>query len=131
MGVKGAKERGASMREIDKNEISFRPVESTLNISQHAETAPGVESSDANAVTGTNDLSLAPEAVIGRSQVQFSGKNSGIDNDMNIMMANPNAVYNANTFFDNAYEQLKKAGDTNAYEKAAKLTELYQKEFLD
>ena len=119
------------MREINPNEMNFRSVDNPMNIPQMTEAAAASEAAASNTVAGTNNLSLSPEAVLGRSQVQFSGKAANVEADMNVMMANPEAVNKANAFFDNAYAQLKKNGHPNAYEEAANLTAAYKKEFLD
>ncbi len=119
------------MREINPNEMNFRSVDNTMNIPQMQEAEEASKSAASNSVAGTNNLSLSPEAVLGRSQVQFSGKTANIEADMSAMMANPEAVSKANAFFDSAYAQLKKEGNPNAYEEAAKLTAAFKKELLD
>lgn len=119
------------MREINPKDMNFRSVDNTMNIPQMQEAEDAVKTSASNLVAGTNDLSLSPEAVLGRSQVQFSGKTANIEADMNAMMANPEAINKANTFFDSAYAQLKKSGNSNAYEEAANLTVAFKRELLD
>ena len=86
----------------------------------------------AAAQTGTENLSLAPEAVIGRSQVQMSGasRTDNLEADMKTMIDNPNSVKKAVDFFDIAYNQLKETGSDNAYEKAAELTNAFKEDFL-
>src|SRR5574344_557822 len=65
---------------------------------------------------------------LGRSQV-LSPDN--LENDLKIFTNDPDKVKNAEEFFDIAYEQLQKAGDKDAFEKAALMTGTYSKEMLN
>ena len=84
----------------------------------------------------TEDLSLSPEAVIGRSQVQMSEKTGvngtkALEADMKIMLENPEFVEKAVDFFDIAYNRLQEKGVENPYEKAAVLTNAFKEDFLN
>lgn len=76
---------------------------------------------------GTEDLSKSPSAVSGRSLINSADT---IENDVKIMMENPEAIEKANLFFDVAEAQYRKDGVENPYEKAAALTEAFKKEFI-
>ena len=120
------------MREINNNKsnLNFPKVEIKKDIPQSAEVKPAEES--VQQIPVTEDLSLSPEAVIGRSQVQMAGVNkAAIEADMKTLAQNPQAIQKATDFFDIAYNQLKKNGSENAYEKAAVLTSTFKEEFLD
>ncbi len=116
------------MREINNNQGSgignFPKVELNKGKPQSAE-MPKVEDSATEKTPVTDDLSLAPEAVLGRSQVN----NTGIEADMKTMLDDPNTVKKAVDFFDVAYNQLKANGSENPYEKAAALTNAFRDEF--
>ena len=118
------------MREIDKNDINFRTVDTRMDVPQPSEQVPAPETVVAQ--QGTENLSLAPEAVIGRSQVQMSGasRTDNLEADMKTMIDNPNSVKKAVDFFDIAYNQLKETGSDQAYEKAAELTNAFKEDFL-
>jgi hypothetical protein len=126
-------ERGATMREINNNQnnLNFPKVEVKKEIPQSVELAKAEETEQ---VQTTENLSLAPEAVIGRSQVQMSGinkTNANVEADMKAMLDNPNSVKKAVDFFDIAYSHLQAKGDENAYEKAAVLTNAFKDDFLN
>ena len=119
------------MREINNNNnqqsINFQKIEKKAE-------QPQVSCEGQQEVTShlseTKDLSLQPQAVIGRSMVHMTGA-SGVDNigeDMKVALENPKTVEMANKFFDLAYRQLKESGSENPYEEAAALTEAFQKE---
>ena len=129
-GSKGSKQkRGTTMREINQNNIgsNFPKVESKKDKPQSAE-VPKVEDAVAEKTPVTDDLSLAPEAVIGRSQVN---KADSTEADMKTMLDNPDAVKKAVAFFDVAYNQLEANGSKNPYEKAAALTNAFKDELLN
>ena len=119
------------MREINNNQnnLNFPKVEIKKEVPQSTE-AKGIEEAVQQLPT-TEDLSLSPEAVIGRSQVQMSKLNKAVEADMKTLAQNPNAIRKATDFFDIAYSQLKKNGSENPYEKAAVLTNTFKEEFLD
>jgi hypothetical protein len=133
-GSKGSKpERGATMREINNNQnnLNFPKVEIKKDVTQPVEP---VNAEETEQVQTTDNLSLAPEAIIGRSQVQMSGinkTNANIEADMKVMLDNPNAVKKAVDFFDVAYNHLKEKGSDEAYEKAAVLTNAFKDDFLN
>lgn len=128
-GSKGSKQkRGTTMREINQNNIgNFPKVELKKDKPQSAE-VPKVEDAVAEKTPVTDDLSLAPEAIIGRSQVN---KADSIEADMKTMLDNPDAVKKAVAFFDVAYNQLEANGSKNPYEKAAALTNAFKDELLN
>ena len=129
-GSKGSKQkRGTTMREINQNNIgsNFPKVELKKDKPQSTE-VPKVEDVVTDKTPVTDDLSLAPEAVIGRSQVN---KADSIEADMKTMLDNPNAVKKAVDFFDVAYDQLRAKGSENPYEKAAALTNAFKDELLN
>ncbi|MBQ2611602.1 hypothetical protein IJF81_04340 [bacterium] len=74
----------------------------------------------------TTDLSKMPSEVLGRSQVA----KDNIENDMKILLENPDVVENSNKFYDMAEEVLRANGDEHPAENAAVLTEAFRKEFL-
>lgn len=119
------------MREINnQNNLNFPKVEvkkdPVLPVDNHA-----VEN-ETPQIQKTEDLSLAPGAVIGRSQVQMAGvnKSGNIEDDMKVMLENPEAVKRAVDFFDIAYSQLQAKGSENPYEKAAVLTNAFKEDLL-
>jgi hypothetical protein len=120
------------MREINnnKNNINFPTVGISKDTAQVPQDLPKAEEISQPQIT--ENLSLAPGAVIGRSQVQMSVQktNASVEADMKSMLENPNAVANAVKFFDIAYEQFKQAGDKEAYEKAAVLTHAFKEELF-
>ena len=119
------------MREINNNQsnLNFPKVEIKKEIPQPAEAKIAEE--NASPLPVTEDLSLLPEAVIGRSQVKMSGVNKALEADMKTMIDNPKAVEKAVNFFDAAYTQLQQKGAEEAYEKAAVLTNAFKEEFLN
>jgi len=121
------------MREINGNgnSINFPKVETKADKQIQPEPAQIEESVTPQQVT--NDLSLSPEAVIGRSQVQISGANKtdNLEADMKSMLDNPKSVQKAVDFFDIAYNHLKENGSEDAYEKAAVLTNAFKEDFLN
>lgn len=132
MGVKGPSERGATMREINnQNNLNFPKVEVKKETVQSVEQQK-IEEPVQQAKSITENLALAPEAIIGRSQVQMSGINKlgGLEEDMKAMLENPEAIKKAVNFFDIAYSQLKAKGSENPYEKAAVLTNAFKEDFL-
>ncbi len=120
------------MREINnQNNLNFPKVEIRKDTQQPIETVKS-EDAAAQAIT-TEDLSLSPEAVIGRSQVQMSGvsKTDNLEADMKTMLDNPQSVQKAVDFFDIAYNHLQQKGADDAYEKAAVLTNAFKEDFLN
>jgi len=120
------------MREINNNQSNnignFPKVEIKKDAVQPTD-APKVEDIlNDNKQSVTDNLSLAPEAVIGRSQVN---KADSIEADMKTMLDNPDAVKKAVNFFDIAYNQLKANGSENPYEKAAVLTNAFKDDLLN
>ena len=125
-------ERGATMREINnQNNLNFPKVELKKDIQQpveiHRDEEPTMQAAQ------TENLALAPEAVIGRSQVQMSGinKTDNLEADMKMMLDNPQSVQKAVDFFDIAYNHLQQKGADDAYEKAAVLTNAFKEDFLN
>lgn len=119
------------MREINnQNNLNFPKVEVKKEIPQPVETQKAEEITQP--AQTTDNLSLAPEAVIGRSQVQMSGVNKagGLEEDMKAMLENPKAIQKAVDFFDIAYSHLQSKGAEDAYEKAAVLTNAFKEDFL-
>lgn len=121
------------MREINNNQnnLNFPKVEVKKENPQIPEQANIEETPQ---VQSTEDLSLSPEAVIGRSQVQMSGVNKAnalIEADMKAMLDNPQAIQKAVDFFDIAYNRLQENGADDAYEKAAVLTNAFKEDFLN
>lgn len=119
------------MREINNNQnnLNFPKVEIKKEMPQSADVS---KTEDVAALPTTENLSLAPEAVIGRSQVHMSGinKTDNVESDMKAMLDNPQAIKKAVDFFDIAYEHLQQTGTENAYEKAAVLTNAFKEDFL-
>lgn len=74
-----------------------------------------------------NDLGNMPAESLGRSQVAAADT---IENDIKMMLENPEAVEKANKFYDMAERVLAEKGDEFAAEKATLLTDAYRKEFL-
>lgn len=76
---------------------------------------------------GTEDLSKAPEAVIGRSQINKKNpieQMKAVESDVKTMMENPEEIEKVNKFFELA---LSFTGD---YEKSAEMAEAFRQEFL-
>ena len=120
------------MREIsnNSNNVNFPKVENRMEIPR----VPDSEQQETSAPSPqTKDLSLQPQAVIGRSMVSMTGA-TGTDNlgeDMKIMLEKPEATQKAMHFFDVAYERLKAQGEEEPYEKAAELTNAVKKDFVE
>lgn len=114
------------MREIPNNTgVPFSPKADLKPETPKAqEVKPEVQETPAK---GTEDLSKSPSAISGRSLV---GGADTIENDVKMMMENPEAIEKANKFFDAAEWQYRKNGVENPYENAAALTEAFKKEFL-
>ena len=111
------------MREINNNQnnLNFPKVEVKKENPQIPEQANIEETPQ---VQSTEDLSLSPEAVIGRSQVQMSGVNKAntlIEADMKAMLDNPQAIQKAVDFFDIAYNRLQENGADDAYDERVQL----------
>ena len=124
------------MREINNqnNSLNFPKVETKKEIQKPVETQKAEDITTKPAIT--EDLSLSPEAVIGRSQVQMSdkkgiSKTDNIEADMKTLLDNPQSVKKAVDFFDIAYNHLKENGAEDAYEKAAVLTSAFKDDFLN
>lgn len=120
------------MREINsQNSLNFPKVEVKKEIAQPVEIQKVEEQAPQKPMT--ENLALAPEAVIGRSQVQMSGVNKagGLEEDMKAMLENPKAIKKAVDFFDIAYSHLQEKGVENPYEKAAVLTNAFKEDFLN
>ena len=84
------------MREINNNQsnLNFPKVEIKKDVPQPAEVKSAEEA--ASQLPVTEDLSLSPEAVIGRSQVQMAGVNkAAIEDDMKTLAQNPQAIQKA------------------------------------
>ena len=132
LGVRGITERGTAMREIDNNDLIFRKVDTANIEGQKSPDSVPTENAKEIQVNGTSDLSLAPEAVIGRSQVQMTGasRTDNLEADMDMILKNPDGVKKAVDFFDIAYDKLKASGTDNAYEKAAAMTNIFKEDML-
>jgi len=66
-----------------------------------------------------------PAAMVGRSQVK---KADNLNEDINFLLNNPQAIKKAEAFFNMAYEKLLKEDSPNAYEKAAAMATAYARE---
>ncbi|MBP3924924.1 hypothetical protein J6E39_06755 [bacterium] len=73
------------------------------------------------------DLANMPAETLGRSQVTAPDT---IENDIKMMIENPEAIEKANKFYDMAEKVLASKGDPEAAEKATLLADAYRKEFL-
>lgn len=85
------------------------------------------ETKELNNIEITDFKNPATEA-LGRSQVASGLDN--LENNILYMIKNPDAVKQANAFFDNAYETLKASGNTEAYEKSTQYMDAFKTEFL-
>lgn len=74
------------------------------------------------------DLKNMASEALGRSQVTAQVDNH--ENNVLFMLKHPDQVKQANTFFDNTYETLKKGNVEDAYEKATQYTGAFKDEFL-
>lgn len=72
--------------------------------------------------TGVKDFSNPKAETLGRSQVN---KSDNLESDVAFGMAHPQAIESADKFFDIAFKSLQAEGDTNAYEKAAAMTDIF------
>ncbi len=75
------------------------------------------------------ELKNTASEALGRSQV--SAKVDNLENNIIYMMKNPEAVKQANAFFDNIYENLKSKNVEDAYEKATQYENAFAEEFLN
>ncbi len=74
------------------------------------------------------DLKNMASEALGRSQVTAQVDNH--ENNVLFMLKHPDQVKQANAFFDNTYETLKKGNVEDAYEKATQYTGAFKDEFL-
>lgn len=74
-----------------------------------------------------SDFKSQQAAALGRSQVS---KPDNIENDVKFFMKNEKFCTQANFFFDNAYEFLKKQNEEHAYERSAQMMDAYRNEFM-
>lgn len=74
------------------------------------------------------DLKNTASEALGRSQV--SAKVDNLENNILYMMKHPDAVKQANAFFDNMYETLKSQNVEDAYEKSTQYAGAFKEEFL-
>lgn len=109
------------MREINNNpnNLNFSGVQKVDQQKENPAPAIETETAEQSSKLELQDLSQMPAAVTGRSLV-FKGNH--IDKDINFMMKNPEACAKANEFFDLAESKY-------GYENAAKLMDIYVKEF--
>lgn len=110
------------MREINKNtnSLNYSGVQKFDQQKENHAPAPETKGEEQPVSKEQQNLSLMPAAVTGRS---LAFKGNPVDNDIKFMMENPEAVGKANKFFDMAEAQC-------GYETAAKLTNVFVKEFL-
>jgi len=116
------------MREINNstgnvNPTNFQKVDSKKDIAQISEN-PADNKEPAKV---TDNLSNSPEAIIGRSQVN---KADSLENDMKIMLNNPEVVEKTLHFCGLAEQVLRDKGVEAPYEKAAELANAFKDEFL-
>ena len=78
---------------------------------------------DSNCETSKNAVAFGSD-VIGRSMVSANN----VSKDVSFGMKNPDAILKADLYFDKVYNQFLKAGDPNAYAKAAVLAEAFVNE---
>jgi len=126
--VTAFQKEGATMREINNSTGNLSPA-NFQKVDTKKEMVPIPESTaeDLASVKVTDDLSISPEAVIGRSQVH---KADNLENDMKTMLNNPDAVEKAVKFSTMAERILKEQGEEAPYEKAAILANAFKDEFL-
>lgn len=118
------------MREINNstgnlNHTNFQKVDSKKDVTQSLDKDPNIEEKTTAPVT--DNLSQSPEAIIGRSQVS---KADSLENDMKIMLNNPEVVNKTLAFCGLAEKMLKEQGIEDAYEKASILANAFKDEFL-
>jgi hypothetical protein len=106
------------MREIDKNmnSLNFKGVQKPFAeepVVSQPQPAPSTEVSE----NQINDLKNMPAP--GQSQIN----KDNIDNDMNILLKNPDQVAQLNMIFD-------KFQENHTYEESAQLMDAYKQEFL-
>lgn len=80
----------------------------------------------AEAEKTVKDFSNPTAEALGRSQV---GQANALQKDVAFGMKHPQAIENADKFFDMAYAQLKANNEPHAYEKACELASSYVNEF--
>lgn len=116
------------MREINNttgnlHSTNFQKVDSKKDIAQVSENQPeNVEQAKV-----TENLSNSPEAIIGRSQVN---KSDSLENDMKVMLNNPEIVEKTLNFCGLAEQVLRNQGVDAPYEKASELANAFKDEFL-
>ena len=110
------------MSEINNLNLGKSRVSATKKVSSSASS-----SSFADAEKIIDDLSVAPSASIGRSQI--SGVDN-IDNDTRFMLNHPDEVDCANDFFDKAYKVMSECDVEHPYEKSAMQMGTFKEEFL-
>lgn len=116
------------MREINNttgniNPKNFQKVDSKKDIAQVSENpAETIEPAKV-----TDNLSNSPEAIIGRSQVD---KADSLENDMKVMLNNPEIVEKTLNFCGLAEQVLRDKGVDAPYEKAVELANAFKDEFL-
>ncbi len=74
-----------------------------------------------------SDFKAQQAAALGRSQVS---KPDNIENDIKFFMKNEKFCTQANMFFDNAFEFMKKQNEEHAYERSAQMMDAFRNEFM-
>lgn len=116
------------MREVNNstgniNSTNFPKIDSKKEIPQVSETP----TENSEPVKVTDNLANSPEAIIGRSQVN---KADSLENDMKILLNNPDVVEKTLNFCGLAEQILREKGDDAPYEKASELAQAFKDEFL-
>lgn len=117
------------MREINNttgniNPANFQKIDSKKDTAQVSENP---EQNTEPAKVAENNLSNSPEAIIGRSQVN---KADSLENDMKILLNNPDVVEKTLNFCGLAEQMLRDKGVDAPYEKASELAQVFKDEFL-
>lgn len=109
------------MREINKNTIGKIQKVDLKSKSDQSQPQFCAET-DGNDENVIKDFSNPKAETLGRSQVN---KSDNLESDVAFGMANPEAIQNADKFFDIAFKGLLAKGDPEAYEKAAAMTDIF------
>lgn len=109
------------MREVNNNNIEVGKI-TKPEVATHSEKADEIIATEEKVV---KDFSNPKAEILGRSQVNSA---DNLKNDVNFAIKNPEAIKDADKFFEYAYAKLLKDDVPNAYEKAAAMSTLFARE---
>lgn len=113
------------MRELNNNKVDLAKMQPRKEIKSE-KTDQVVQPEMANEEKITKDFSNPSAEILGRSQVSAP---DALQKDVAFGMANPDAIAQADKFFNIALSQLEAKGDKNSYAKASEMCTGFVDEF--